>query len=58
LNTEEIRYVICKDLESIKASMLRKHSRDEMVKEKVKNAIFLNKVLLISIKRTTKKTNY
>lgn len=46
LNTEEIRYVIRKDLESIKASDVESIV-DEMVKEKVKEAI-LNKVLLIS----------
>ncbi|TRX11340.1 type II CRISPR RNA-guided endonuclease Cas9 [Flavobacterium gawalongense] len=46
LNTEEIRYVIRKDLESIKASDVE-NIVDEMVKEKVKEAIS-NKVLLIS----------
>jgi CRISPR-associated endonuclease Csn1 len=46
LNTEEIRYVIRKDLESIKASDVE-NIVDEMVKEKVKDAI-ANKVLLIS----------
>ncbi|QKJ64375.1 type II CRISPR RNA-guided endonuclease Cas9 [Flavobacterium sp. M31R6] len=46
LNTEEIRYVIRKDLESIKASDVE-NIVDEMVKEKVKDAIS-NKVLLIS----------
>lgn len=46
LNTEEIRYVIRKDLESIKASDVD-NIVDEMVKEKVKDAI-ANKVLLIS----------
>ncbi len=46
LNTEEIRYVIRKDLESIKASDVESIV-DEMVKEKVKEAI-VNKVLLIS----------
>ena len=46
LNTEEIRYVIRKDLESIKASDVE-NIVDEMVKEKVKDAI-TNKVLLIS----------
>ena len=46
LNTEEIRYVIRKDLESIKASDVE-NIVDEMVKEKVKEAI-ANKVLLIS----------
>ena len=46
LNTEEIRYVIRKDLESIKASDVESIV-DEMVKEKIKEAI-LNKVLLIS----------
>lgn len=46
LNTEEIRYVIRKDLESIKASDVE-NIVDEMVKEKVKEAI-ANKILLIS----------
>lgn len=46
LNTEEIRYVIRKDLESIKASDVE-NIVDEMVKAKVKEAI-TNKVLLIS----------
>jgi CRISPR-associated endonuclease Csn1 len=46
LNTEEIRYVIRKDLESVKASDVE-NIVDEMVKEKVKDAI-ANKVLLIS----------
>jgi CRISPR-associated endonuclease Csn1 len=46
LNTEEIRYVIRKDLESIKASDVE-NIVDEMVKMKVKDAI-VNKVLLIS----------
>lgn len=46
LNTEEIRYVIRKDLESIKASDVE-NIVDEIVKEKVKEAI-ANKVLLIS----------
>nr|WP_315217469.1 type II CRISPR RNA-guided endonuclease Cas9 [uncultured Flavobacterium sp.] len=46
LNTNEIRYVIRKDLESIKASDVE-NIVDEMVKEKVKDAI-ANKVLLIS----------
>jgi CRISPR-associated endonuclease Csn1 len=46
LNTEEIRYVIRKDLESVKASDVE-NIVDEMVKEKVKEAI-ANKVLLIS----------
>ncbi len=46
MNTEEIRYVIRKDLESIKASDVDSIV-DEVVKEKVKEAI-LNKVLLIS----------
>lgn len=46
LNTEEIRYVIRKDLESVKASDVEKIV-DEMVKMKVKEAI-ANKVLLIS----------
>ena len=46
MNTEEIRYVIRKDLESIKASDVESIV-DETVKEKVKEAI-ANKVLLIS----------
>lgn len=46
LNIEEIRYVIRKDLESIKASDVE-NIVDEMVKVKVKEAI-ANKVLLIS----------
>lgn len=46
LNTEEIRYVIRKDLESIKASDVESIV-DEVVKEKVKAAI-ANKALLIS----------
>jgi CRISPR-associated endonuclease Csn1 len=46
LNSEEIRYVIRKDLESIKASDVESIV-DEVVKEKVKAAI-TNKVLLIS----------
>lgn len=46
LNTEEIRYVIRKDLESIKASDVE-NIVDEMVKVKVKESI-ANKVLLIS----------
>jgi CRISPR-associated endonuclease Csn1 len=46
LNTEEIRYVIRKDLESIKASDVE-NIVDETVKGKVKEAI-ANKVLLIS----------
>lgn len=46
LNKEEIRYVIRKDLESIKASDVE-NIVDEMVKSKVKEAI-ANKVLLIS----------
>ena len=46
LNTEEIKYVIRKDLESIKASDVESIV-DEVVKEKVKEAI-ANKVLLIS----------
>jgi CRISPR-associated endonuclease Csn1 len=46
LNTEEIRYVIRKDLESLKATDVDSIV-DEMVKEKVKEAI-ANKVLLIS----------
>jgi CRISPR-associated endonuclease Csn1 len=46
LNTEEIRYVIRKDLESIKASDVESIV-DEAVKEKIKGAIE-NKILLIS----------
>jgi CRISPR-associated endonuclease Csn1 len=46
LNTEEIRYVIRKDIESIKASDVESIV-DEVVKEKVKEAI-ANKVLLLS----------
>lgn len=46
LNNEEIRYVIRKDLENIKASDIESIV-DEVVKEKVKEAIE-NKVLLIS----------
>ena len=46
LNTEEIRYVIRKDLESIKASDVE-NIVDEMVKEQVKEAI-ATKVLLLS----------
>lgn len=46
LNNEEIRYVIRKDLESIKATDVESIV-DEVVKEKVKEAIE-NKVLLIS----------
>ena len=46
LNTEEIRYVIRKDLESIKASDVESIV-DEMVKEKVREAIAI-KVLLLS----------
>lgn len=46
LNNEEIRYVIRKDLESIKASDVESIV-DEVVREKVKEAIE-NKVLLIS----------
>lgn len=46
LNTEEIRYVIRKDLESIKASDVE-NIVDETVKEKVKEAI-ANKVLVMS----------
>lgn len=46
LNTEEIRYVIRKDLESIKASDVE-NIVDEMVKMKVKEGI-ANKILLIS----------
>ena len=46
LNNEEIRYVIRKDLESIKLSDVESIV-DEVVKEKIKEAI-ANKVLLIS----------
>jgi CRISPR-associated endonuclease Csn1 len=46
LNTAEIRYVIRKDLESLKASDIE-NIVDEMVKEKVKEAVE-NKVLLLS----------
>ena len=46
LNTEEIRYVIRKDLESLKANDIE-NIVDEMVKEKVKEAI-ANKVLILS----------
>lgn len=46
LNNEEIRYVIRKDLESIKGSEVESIV-DEVVKEKIKEAI-ANKVLLIS----------
>jgi CRISPR-associated endonuclease Csn1 len=46
LNIEEIKYVIRKDLESIKASDVESIV-DEVVKEKVKEAI-ANKVLLLS----------
>lgn len=46
LNTEEIRYVIRKDLDSLKANDIE-NIVDEMVKEKVKEAV-VNKVLLIS----------
>ena len=46
LNTEEIRYVIRKDLESLKANDIE-NIVDETVKEKVKLAIS-NKVLLLS----------
>jgi CRISPR-associated endonuclease Csn1 len=46
LNTEEIRYVIRKDLESIKASDVE-NIVDEVVKQKVKEAITA-KVLLLS----------
>lgn len=46
LNTEEIRYVIRKDLESLKASDIE-NIVDESVKEKVKAAV-ANKVLLLS----------
>ena len=46
LNTEEIRYVIRKDLESLKANDIE-NIVDEMVKEKVREAV-ANKVLLLS----------
>lgn len=46
LNTDEIRYVIRKDLESLKANDIE-NIVDETVKEKVKEAI-ANKVLLLS----------
>lgn len=46
LNTEEIRYVIRKDLESLKANDIE-NIVDETVKEKVKEAV-VNKVLLLS----------
>ncbi|HRE78829.1 MAG TPA: HNH endonuclease domain-containing protein [Flavobacterium sp.] len=46
LNTEEIRYVIRKDLESLKANDIESIV-DETVKEKVKEAV-ANKVLLLS----------
>ncbi|MFN4220497.1 MAG: type II CRISPR RNA-guided endonuclease Cas9, partial [bacterium] len=46
LNTEEIRYVIRKDLESLKANDIE-NIVDETVKEKVKEAV-ANKVLLLS----------
>jgi CRISPR-associated endonuclease Csn1 len=46
LNTDEIRYVIRKDLESLKATDIE-NIVDEAVKEKVKKAI-ANKVLLLS----------
>ncbi len=46
LNTEEIRYVIRKDLESLKANDIE-NIVDEGVKEKVKEAI-TNKVLMLS----------
>jgi CRISPR-associated endonuclease Csn1 len=46
LNTEEIRYVIRKDLESLKANDIE-NIVDETIKEKVKQAI-TNKVLLLS----------
>jgi len=54
LNIEEIRYVIRKDLESIKVSDVESIV-DEVVKEKVKEAI-ANKVLLIS-SNAQQKTN-
>nr|WP_315246035.1 type II CRISPR RNA-guided endonuclease Cas9 [uncultured Flavobacterium sp.] len=46
LNTDEIRYVIRKDLESLKANDIE-NIVDEIVKEKVKEAI-KNKILLLS----------
>ena len=46
LNTEEIRYVIRKDIESLKANDIE-NIVDEVVKEKVREAI-TNKVLLLS----------
>jgi CRISPR-associated endonuclease Csn1 len=46
LNTEEIRYVIRKDLESLKASDIE-NIVDEIVKEKVKEAV-ANKILSLS----------
>ena len=46
LNTEEIRYVIRKDLESLKSNDIE-NIVDEMVKEKVKEAV-ANKVLILS----------
>lgn len=46
LNTEEIRYVIRKDLESLKTNDID-NIVDEVVKEKIKEAI-ANKVLLLS----------
>ncbi|MEC5166185.1 CRISPR-associated endonuclease Csn1 [Flavobacterium sp. PL11] len=46
LNTEEIRYVIRKDLESLKASDIE-NIVDQTVKEKVKEAV-VNKILLLS----------
>ncbi|WP_348825222.1 type II CRISPR RNA-guided endonuclease Cas9 [Flavobacterium aestuarii] len=46
LNTDEIRYVIRKDLESLKANDIE-NIVDEAVKEKVKEAV-ANKVLLLS----------
>ena len=46
LNTEEIRYVIRKDLESLKANDIE-NIVDELVKEKVRQAV-ANKVLLLS----------
>ena len=46
LNIKEIRYVIRKDLESLKANDIE-NIVDEFVKEKVKQAV-LNKVLLLS----------
>lgn len=46
LNAEEIRYVIRKDLESLKASDIE-NIVDEIVKEKVKQAV-ANKILVLS----------